>query len=256
MLYRLLIISYVATLNSTLGQSSPSELYFEAFNSNVATTYNLKWHNGETTKTVWTRQVSLIRGNRPANGCELWNWKHTDEGILALVNFDNFTGVILRLSPSGEMLAESPIGERFLRPDLYGKVKLAPPDKVELHSQRKSGTEEYFIKDGHLLDRDGTPPPNPRFLMDVPENLQLKPPAAQHQDSKKSYVSKLSGVSNSPEVLPPKQTKDGIMSKDQISSPRKINEKSTESTTWSVALASIIVAIAILSWLVRNRNMS
>jgi hypothetical protein len=141
----------------SLSSLASEDLFFDVSDSATVTTYDLRLKKNNTVKTIWSGQIPLVNGARPAVWYSSVTWRKNDQGMLALVNYDNFQGKLLLFGPKDELIAEMNVGMEWLRSDRFGTVMLEPPDRIKFVGSKGETLNEYLIKDGGLYYKSGLP---------------------------------------------------------------------------------------------------
>lgn len=67
-------------------------LFFETSSSDILTTYDLRWKQGDSIKTIWSTKLAFIKGGKPSHYCGLAQWQRSEQGMLVLVSYTELWG--------------------------------------------------------------------------------------------------------------------------------------------------------------------
>ncbi len=119
------------------------------------TLYELQLHTNNETRNVWSREVKLINGAKPADECGLWQWTKNDKGMIVMVVYNGFKGKFLYLDSNEKLIAELNVGPFWFTEMAKGaKIKFEPPDKIILHNEGKI-IKDITFRAGKFFDETG-----------------------------------------------------------------------------------------------------
>ncbi|NJL18856.1 MAG: hypothetical protein HC901_00580 [Bdellovibrionaceae bacterium] len=200
--------------------ASPSDasdhLAFDTQEGTDATTYNLQLSQGDHVRTIWSKRVALINGEKPYDWCRLLAWESNKDGLLALVESNEFWGRLLQFNSNGALVAELETGGSWLFSIRNGgSIKLEPFDKIEVTGPDGSITK-FLIRNGRLADQDGR-------VFEQPLPIQI---------GEKSFATKPASVPIPLEVPSPT-----LKAPEIVSTASTLVEESTASTSRPVVTA-------------------
>ncbi|HEV7866317.1 MAG TPA: hypothetical protein VGO90_01445 [Chthoniobacteraceae bacterium] len=243
------LLTSILTMALALTLNAADQLAVAVEENADATVYNLQLQQGQEVRTIWSKRVPLINGEKPDSYAGLRVWEKNEHGILALIENNEQMATLLQFNTNGDLLTEVEGSGYWLQAiRLGGSVKLEPPDMIEV-TNPVHGFAKFLIRDGRLADKDG------KFL-ERPEPLWIGK-NRRTQRSESSATTPDFGPTP-PAVEPPapkapetKATTPTPGVKPERSTPVK---ESPAPTRWPVVAGVVAVALGLLWLLLKKRK--
>ncbi len=136
--------------------NAPERFRISSVESAEDTRYDLILHEGNRDRVIWSETVRKINGKQPMKGAGLIAADKNDRGMLALIEYNIFTLLLVQFDVDGKQTFSLEIADPgwLVIFDGSGEVKVQAPDKIWARGAGMKGSKEITctLVNGRIMD--------------------------------------------------------------------------------------------------------